>query len=111
MTDDLSPEAVAAAKRENILGVGAQEFMLWRHGPITAAFFQYLEDQIKSARELAADYVESGSIKELGYAGGPSIDRLRGEIMLLRQLHGIELRAIHEFYGKEQPVEDQESEA
>lgn len=107
MSDDLSPEAVAANKRETMLSISEQEFRLWQHSPITAGFFQFLADQIESSRNLAADFVEGGWIREMGKPEAASLERLRGEILLLRQLHATTAQDIHRYYGKEMPDEDQ----
>jgi hypothetical protein len=111
VTDNLSPEAVAASKRQTMWDIGAQEFMLWMHSPITAGFFQFLADSLVAARESAADFVEGGAVREMGMPTAASLERLRGEILLLRQLHQITVQNIHEFYGKEPPSEDQADQA
>lgn len=102
---------MAQAKRQTILATSEQEWQMWRHNPITAAYLQFLADHVESARNLAADYVETGSLKELGSQDYSSLHRIRGEIMLLRQLHTLELGAIHRFYGKEEPVDGEEQPA
>lgn len=106
-TDSLSPEAIAQAKRENITGVKEQEFQLWRHSPITASYLQYLEDMVEYYRSAAADILEAGQFKDGDAHQDRNPDCLRGQIVMLRQLHGIELKTIHAFYGKEETEETQ----
>lgn len=106
MTDDLSPEAVAAAKRETMLSIGEQEFRLWTHNPITAGFFQFMDDQIRVWRELAADLVEAGAFTPGARPESNNPDVVRGRILAVRELRDITVQTIHEAYGKE-PPEDQ----
>lgn len=107
MSEDLTPEGVAANKRETMLNIGEQEFRLWQHSPITAGFFQYLEDMVGLYRDRAADVVEAGSfdLAHLHQDTNPLV--LRGQIAMLRQLHGVTVQIIQGFYGKETPDEDQ----
>lgn len=111
MAEDLSTEAVAAAKRETMLGIGVQEFRLWQHSPITAAFFQFIDDQIASWRENAADLLEMGAFTAGAREQDRNPDVVRGRILAMRELHQIDLETIQGAYGKSPPVEDQEEQA
>lgn len=111
MSDDLSPEAVASAKRETMLGLGEQEFRLWQHSPITAAFFQFMDDQVASWRENAADLLEMGAFIPGAREQDRNPDVVRGRILALRELREIELETIQGAYGKSPPEEDQEQQA
>lgn len=103
---DLSPEGMAQSKRERIVATSDQAYMLWRHDPITAGYLQFLDDQIDNLRNAVADMLEAGIFK----AGDPHVDRnpdsMRGQIIMLRQLHALELRQIKEFYGASEPAEE-----
>lgn len=109
MTDDLSPEAVAASKRSTMLNIGEQEFKLWQHSPITAGFFQFMDDQIAVWRELAADLVEAGAFELGARAENNNPDVVRGRILAVRELRDITVQTIQSAYGKEMPDEDQAS--
>lgn len=90
-----------------LLEIGEQEFMLWQHNPISAAYLQFLDDQVAVWREIAADLLEAGAFR----LGDPAEDRnpdvVRGKLLALRELRGITLTDIQGFYGKEPPVESQ----
>ena len=102
---DLSDEGIAQQKRDTITGASEQAYQLWRHNPITAAYLQYMADQVEAMRQAAADMVEAGLFKP----GDPHVDRnpdsMRGQIFMLRQLHALELRQIKHFYGADEPEE------
>lgn len=89
--DELSPETYA----------------LWQHSPITAAFLQFLDDQVANWREIAADLVETGHLKVGGEHEDTNLDVVRGKIATLRQLRGISLAEIKRFYG----VDSQDAQA
>lgn len=111
MPDDLSPEAVAQAKRQTALDMSDQGFRMWQHEPITAAFFQFLEDRVLAARETAADLVEQGRFVPGARPELQNPDVVRGQILALRELHKVTAQTIHDFYGKEMPEEDQADQA
>ena len=106
MIDRTDPEAVAKGKRETMLGINEQEFMMWRHHPVTAGFLQYMNDMIELYRTAAADLVEARMLKEHDPHVDHNPDALSGQLFMLRQLFGIELATIHAFYGKEEQEED-----
>ena len=103
---DLSPSGIAQAKRDRIAATSEQAYQLWRHDPITAGYLQYLEDQIVFMRDAAADLLESGLFKAGDQHQDRNPDSLRGQIIMLRQLHTLELRQIKEFYGVSEPDDE-----
>lgn len=88
-----------------LLEISDQEWKQWQHGPISKAFFQFLEDQLTVFREAAADLLEQGYFTD----HDPNPDRnpevVRGRLLTLRELARIELQPIQAFYGKEPPEE------
>lgn len=105
MTDALSPEAVAQAKRQTMLDTSPQAFSLWLHNPLTAAFFQYLADQVASFREVAADLVEAGAFTPGARGELNNPDVVRGQILALKQVREVTAQTIQSFYGQEAPDE------
>lgn len=91
-----------------LLEISEQEWAIWQHNPITAAFLQFQDDQIVVWRELVADLLEAGAF----IAGDPHEDRnpdvVRGKLVAMRHLRGITLEAIQGFYGKAPVVEAEE---
>ena len=73
-----------------LLDLSEQEFMLWRHNPITSAYLKYLEDQIEAFRFAAADLLEAGSLP-------PQAEVIRGRILTLRELQNALARGYQEF--------------
>jgi len=102
------PAAVAQSKRDTMTGITSQEFNQWRHNPITAGFLQYMEDSVAFLREAAADLLEAGQFNQGDVHQDKNPDCLRGQIITLRHLHGIEIQTIQSFYGQEMPKEKQE---
>lgn len=94
-----------------LLEIGAQEWAMWQHTPITAAFLQFLDDQITVWREIAADLVEAGAYRLDSPHEDTNPDVVRGKLLALRQLRGITLENIQAFYGKEPPAETEEDQA
>ncbi len=94
-----SPAAVAKSKRENICSVGETEFHQWRHSPITAGYLQYMEDLVAFYRESVADMLESGLFLAGDHHQDRNPDVMRGQIIMLRQLHGVTIDQIKEFYA------------
>lgn len=88
-----------------LLEIGKQEWAQWQHNPITAAYLQFMEDQIALWRELAADIVEMGAFEERAAHEDRNLDVVRGKLLAVRQLRGITLETIQGFYGKEPAVE------
>lgn len=111
MTDDLSAEGVAQSKRRAALDMTEQAFKLWQHEPITAAFFQYLDDQVVAFREVAADLVEAGAFTAHAKPELQNPDVVRGQIVALKQLRQITAQTIQGFYGQEPPDETQAEQA
>lgn len=81
-----------------LLELSEQAYNLWRHSPITAAYLAYLQDQIDAFRTAAADLLEGGALDA-------QADVLRGRIMNLRELHGLKLEHIHNFYRQDEAEE------
>src|ERR1700677_288275 len=74
-----------------LLGLSEQEFMLWRHNPLTAAYLQYLGDQVEAFRTAAIDLLEAGSLDD-------QKDVTRGRLLTLRELQNLSLSDIQNFY-------------
>ena len=108
MTDPLSPEAIAITKRAKLCSIGDTEWSQWRHNPISAGFLQYMEDMIAFYRAAAADLLEAGQFAHGDVHQDKNPDCLRGQIVMLRQLHGADLAQIKRFYGHEEPEQQEE---
>ena len=74
-----------------LLGLSEQEYMLWRHGPITAAYLLYMGDQIEAFRTAAMDLLEAGQL-------APQMDTVRGRLLTLHELQNLSLDDIRNFY-------------
>lgn len=70
-----------------------QEFNLWRHNPVTAAYLQYLADLRAALRTAASDLLEAGNLDKP--------DVIRGRLLILQELHDLTLADIHGFYRHE----------
>lgn len=81
-----------------LLQMSVQEFQLWRHNPITAAYLSYLADQVEAFRTAAADLLESGNLDHP--------DVIRGRLLTLRELQHLSLDDIHNFYRHEDTEEN-----
>lgn len=79
-----------------LLGLSEQEFQLWRHNPITAAYLRYLGDQIEAFRTAAADLLEAGNLDRS--------DVIRGRLLTLRELQNLSLDDVQNFYRQEDKV-------
>jgi hypothetical protein len=93
-----SVERVAETKRELIFEIDETQFQLWRHERISAAFLQFVEDQIAEFRELAAICVEHGYFTRGDAHEDRNPDVVRGKIIALKQLHNLSLMDIQRFY-------------
>lgn len=82
------------AHEQLLLELTEQEFNLWRHNPITAAYLSYLGDQVEAFRIAAMDLLEAGAL-------APQSDVIRGRILSLRELQTLSLGAIQNFYRQE----------
>ena len=71
-----------------------QEYHLWRHHPVTAAYLRYLQEQVDAFRTAAADLLEAGNL-------APQADTIRGRILTLRELQTLSLGVIQNFYRQE----------
>jgi hypothetical protein len=81
-----------------LLELSEQDYNLWRHHPITAAYLQYLSDQIEAFRIAAADLLEEGHLN-------PQAETLRGRLLMLRELQTLSLDHIKNFYRHEETEE------
>jgi hypothetical protein len=87
-----------------LLEMSEQEYHLWRHNPITAAYLKYLDDQAEAFRTAAADLLEAGTL-------GAQADTIRGRILTLRELQTLSLGVIQNFYRQEGTEENDGTEA
>ena len=86
-----------------LLGLSEQEFQLWRHNPITAAYLRYLGDQIEAFRTAAADLLEAGNLDRS--------DVIRGRLLTLRELQNLSLDDVQNFYRHEDNEEKNNGDA
>jgi hypothetical protein len=86
-----------------LLGLSEQEYMLWRHNPLTDAYLHYLEDQIEAFRTGAMDLLEAGNLE--------SPELLRGRLLTLRELQNLSLDDIRNFYRQEGTEEKTDGQA
>lgn len=77
-----------------LLGLSEQEYHLWRHNPLTAAYLLYLGDLADRFRASAADLLEAGTLAS-------QADVIRGRLLNLRELQNLPLDAIQNFYRQE----------
>ena len=77
-----------------LLGLSEEEFQLWRHNPITAAYLRYLGDQVEAFRTAAMDLLEAGKL-------APQSDVIRGRLLTLRELENLSLGDVQNFYRQE----------
>lgn len=77
-----------------LLELSEQEYMLWRHNPITAAYLSYLGDLTETFRSSAADLLEAGTL-------AAQADVIRGRLLNLRELQNLSLDDIRNFYRQE----------
>lgn len=99
-------ETIAQSKRERFLEMGETEFNSWKHHHVTAAYLQFLADQIDEWRGLAADLIENGAFQLGAQAEVNNPDVLRGRIASFRELHRIDLQTIQGFYGQQTPEDE-----
>ena len=74
-----------------LLGLSEQEFQLFRHNPITAAYLLYLGDQVDAFRTAVGDLLEAGQLDR-------QADVIRGRLLTLRELQNLALDDIRNFY-------------
>jgi hypothetical protein len=77
-----------------LLGLSEQEFQLFRHNPITAAYLLYLGDQVDAFRTAVGDLLEAGQLDR-------QADVIRGRLLTLRELQNLALDDIRNFYRQE----------
>jgi len=103
---DLTPAGMAQSKRAHTMAIGDTDYQQWRHHPITAAYLQFLDDQIEYMRTAAADLLENGLLTPGDRHQDRNPDVLRGQIVMLRQIHGLTLEQMQEFYRQDQSGDD-----
>lgn len=79
------------------------EYRQWQHNPITAAYLQFLDDQIADWRETAADLLEAGAFRMGDAHEDRNPDVVRGKLLAIKMLRGITLSEIQGAYGKAEP--------
>lgn len=94
-----TPEAVALIKRADMCALNQTDYSLWLHHPVTAGFFQYIEDQIEFMRSAVADMLEAGAFVPGHQHQDRNPDVLRGQIIMLRGLHTLTIDQIKNFYA------------
>jgi hypothetical protein len=77
-----------------LLGLSEQEYMLWRHNPLTGAYLLYLGDQVEAFRTAAMDLLEAGKLSD-------QMEVIRGRLLTLRELQNLSLDDIRNFYRQE----------
>jgi hypothetical protein len=81
-----------------LLELSEQDYNLWRHNPITAAYLLHLGDQLEAFRTATADLLEANKLL-------PQEGELRGRILTLRELQSLSLEHIKNFYRQEESEE------
>jgi hypothetical protein len=107
MTDH-SPDAVANTKRALAADLKDADFKGWQHHPVSALFFQYIADLIDVSRQNIADIVENGQANETDAPLMRNIHCLRGQIASLRDIAGLQISTIKEFYDAEKAKAEQD---
>lgn len=97
------PETQRPEPHPLLLDLGDQTWGQWRQHPCSRVYLRFLEDQLLHFRQVAADLVEVGGEKtpEL-------LNELRGRILTMRELQGLTLADIRQFYLPEQDIESEE---
>lgn len=109
MTDALTPEGFVSFRRQQLLDLTQEEYRMWQHHPITAAYLQFLDDYVEQWRGIAADLVETGAFQLRDPHEDKNPDVVRGRLVTARLLRQLDLEQIHRFYGvepEEEPLEN-----
>ena len=89
---------------ENILlELTTEDFKLWQHHRITAAFFQFIRDLGANCDGVALQLFKAGAFVRPPISDDTSPEFLRGRIVALDELQRIELADIQRFYGEAEP--------
>ena len=105
-----TPQSLTADRRAILAEITDSEFQLWRHNPLTAAFFQHLEDLGENARQAFLRLWEGGGIDDA--KKNPDMDPhfLRGEVRTYAYLARITAGSIQAFYRDRAAAEQSEPE-
>lgn len=79
----------------------AQDFQRWRHNPMTAAVLQHFDDLIGYYREGIADLAEMGQLDNATPNEARNSQVLRGRLLMLREIKGLDIEQIQQFYAPE----------
>lgn len=102
---DQSPLAVE--RRRLLLEMSPEHYGGWLHQPVTAAYHQFLEDQLALWRSLAVDLLEGGAYRLNDPHEDRNPDVVRGKLLTLKSLRRITLTEIQGFYGQSAPDESE----
>ncbi len=91
--------------RRLVLEMSETEFNQWRHHPVTAEYLRFLADQADNFRAAAADLWELGRLSDSNPDPNVNSSVLRGRMMTLRELHGLKLSDMQDFYRQEEDDE------
>jgi hypothetical protein len=91
--------------REIIADLTEEEFTLWKHNPITAAFLAFLKDQAENWRDQIALIVEYGHFDNTSNDETKNLHIVRGKILAIdgadSGLLGLTVEAMQAFYADE----------
>lgn len=73
-------------------------FAQWKHHPVSAAFFRFMEDQRQNWKDGAMDRWENGLLDPADKREDFNSNVVRGKVLALAEVGQISLRAIQEFY-------------
>lgn len=96
--------------KTTMLELSEQEFRMWQHSTITAAFLQFMDDQIAAFREIGMDLLEAGAFRQNDPHEDRNPDVVRGKLLALKELRQISLDRIQGFYLDQQRAEDSQEE-
>ncbi len=92
--------AINPEHAETVGDLNVQTFNGWKHHPVTAAFLHGLDVMIERYRELGADLIEAGTMRE-DNSGLRNPDVIRGQILVLRDLKDMDLPTLQGIFGME----------
>jgi hypothetical protein len=89
------------SQRMRAADISETTFAEWKHHPVTEVYLQFLEDQHKAWRELAADLVELGALDPTSTHEDRNPHVVRGKLAVVADLAQITIRAIQGFYAED----------